>query len=260
MRSGGRDSTDPTSQYRDVGFRVASVPAPGTPTGLTAMSGTGIGQILLNWRSSTGVQNYLLQRSTTSVNGYSALATVSSGTTFIDNNPLLAAGQTYYYEIAAANVSGTSTFSAPASAMPYVPATYGGWAYSFFGLNAPLSVAGDTATPANDGVTNLMKYAMGLNPNTTTGGGLPACGTTSASGTNYLELSFTRNTAAADIIFTVQGSSDLSGSNWSTISTFSSGAWSPSDNVTETSGTATVRDTMPMSSAPRRFLRLEITH
>ena len=85
-------------------------------------------------------------------------------------------------------------------------------------------------------------------------------GRTAAGAINYLTLTFPRNASATDITYAVQGSPDLSGSNWSTISVFSGGVWSPSGNVTETSGTTTVRDTAPISSAARRFLRLEITH
>ena len=228
------------------------------PAALSATSGTGIGQIVLKWSASSWAQSYLLQRSTTSGGGYSPLATVSSGTTYIDNDPSLVAGESYYYEIAGSVTGGTSAYSAPVFAVTYDPPTYGGWAYKYFGLNAPANLAGVTADPAQDGISNLMKYALGANLNTTAVRVLPTIGTTSVSGTNYLLLTFPQNPTATDITYAVQGSSDLS--NWSTISTCSSGVWSPSNNVTQTSGTTTVQDTTPITSRTKRFMRLQVTH
>ena len=57
---------------------------------------------------------------------------------------------------------------------------------------------------------------------------------------------------------TVQDSSDLS--TWTTISSYSGGAWTPSANVTDAAGIVTVQDTMPMNLAPRRFMRLQVAH
>jgi hypothetical protein len=102
--------------------------------------------------------------------------------------------------------------------------------------------------------------ALGVNPYTATAGVLPTGGIQRVSNVNYPKLSFTRNPSATDITYTVEGSPDLSGSNWSTISTFSNGTWSPSSNVMETSGTTTVWDTTPINSAPRRFMRLKVIH
>jgi len=119
-------------------------------------------------------------------------------------------------------------------------------------------VSGDTVVNNPAGITNLMAYALGANPNTATVGALPVGGTASVSGSKYLDLNFTQNSAATDITYTVQGSPDLN--TWSTISSFSGGEWSPSANVAETSGTTTVRDTNSMTSGTKRFLRLEITH
>ena len=133
------------------------------------------------------------------------------------------------------------------------------WQYTYFGLNAPnTQVSGDTIINNKAGITNLMAYALGANPNTVTLGVLPTIGTTSVSGSNYLKFNFTRNTAATDIIYTVQGSSDLS--NWSTISTYSGGVWTPNANVTDNGGVVAVKDNMPMSSTPKRFMRLQVTH
>ena len=107
-----------------------------------------------------------------------------------------------------------------------------------------------TAIVSPDGITNLMKYALGLNPFTTYNpgsAGLPVVKTQNFSGTNYLTLGFTG--VAADVTYTVQASSNLTGP-WSTIYTYS-GPPPP--------GTVTVQDTQPESASPNRFMHLIVT-
>ena len=194
------------------GFQLvvhSAASAPATPAGLTAAAGTAVGQIALNWTASSGAQDYLLQRSTSPGSGYAPIGTIAAPTvTYTDNNPLLIAGQSYYYEVAAANTTGTSAFSAFAVATPYVPATFGGWVYTYFGLNAPLSEAADTADPANDGFSNLLKYALGLDPLA------PATftPTLSPSGGTW-QFTYQRPANRADVTYVVQVSPDLS--TWS---------------------------------------------
>ena len=157
---------DDTYGYAE-NFMVTASPSapPATPAGLTAESGTGVGQIALSWSASTGAQDYIVQRSTLSSGGYSNIATVSTpAVAYTDNDLALIAGKNYYYEVAAANASGTSAFSGSAVATPYVPPTFAGWDYTWFGLTAPSSETSGTATPANDGLSNTLKYAVGLDP------------------------------------------------------------------------------------------------
>ena len=59
------------------------------------------------------------------------------------------------------------------------------------------ALSGDNGEPAQDGIPNLMKYALGLNPKTSaTSSGLPQRGSTSLGGKSYLTLSFTRSVRA----------------------------------------------------------------
>jgi len=133
------------------------------------------------------------------------------------------------------------------------------WSYSYFGLSATnAQVSGDTIINNQAGIKNLIAYALGANPYTAALGLLPTSGTASVSGTKYLTLNFKRNTAATDITYTVQGSSDLI--NWSTISSYGGGVWTPSANVTDAAGVVSVQDTMPMNSSPKRLMRLQVTH
>ncbi len=86
-----------------------------------------------------------------------------------------------------------------------------------------------------------------------------------SSGSKYLTLNFTRNTAATDITLVVQGNASLNSADWSTVATYSGGAWSPAANVTE-SGTGPtvnvqVRDSVPEGGLNlSRFLRLLFLH
>lgn len=137
------------------------------------------------------------------------------------------------------------------------------WKTAWFGdsANNP-AISDDTVANNSAGIKNLMAYALGLNPLSATADQLPVLEIVQTSGTNYLALSFTRNTTAVDIVYTVEASSDLT--HWSSVSTWSAGAWSPSDLVTETgagpSVNVTVQDSTPVSGSSMRFLRLKITH
>jgi len=104
-----------------------------------------------------------------------------------------------------------------------------------------------TAVVANDGFSNLLKYALGLNPATrynSGSAGMPSV----AVQNNYLSLTF--NGVATDVTYKVQASSDLNGA-WTTIQTFPSGGAAP--------GTQTVQDSQPTSAYSKRFMRLLMT-
>jgi len=112
----------------------------------------------------------------------------------------------------------------------------------------------DTAILGNDGIPNLAKYALGLDPTTTFVGECPEVSVTNLS-SGYLELTYTRpDPAPADIVYTVQVSSDEV--NWSS----GSGA---TVNVSTTTNygiaTVVVRDATPVGSPSfGRYIRLAI--
>lgn len=116
-------------------------------------------------------------------------------------------------------------------------------------LNDP-AVSGELATPANDGITNLMKYALALEP--------WACGTdslpTPGSSAGYLTLTYRRNKLATDLTYTVQAGESLTDPAWSPAATV----------VTQTDEgdywQVTIRDNVPIAGHPRRFMRLQVRH
>jgi hypothetical protein len=113
------------------------------------------------------------------------------------------------------------------------------------------SVSGNLSDPDYDGIPNLLEYALGLDPNQTSGSGLPVC---SSSG-GYLALTFNRQKSATDITYSVEATGDLG--SWTRIWS-SSGVPYGGGNASEQ---VTVQDTVSIAASPphRRFLRLKIT-
>jgi hypothetical protein len=108
-----------------------------------------------------------------------------------------------------------------------------------------------TAIVSPDGLTNLYKDALGLNPFVTYNPGsssLPVVRVQNISGTNYLTLTFAG--VATDVTYAVQATSDLV--NWSNIYTSTAGV---------APGTITVQDTQAITTPPaaKRMLRLVIS-
>lgn len=103
-----------------------------------------------------------------------------------------------------------------------IAATFTTWASQHFTvqqLSNP-AISGPTATPENDGVTNLYKYLFDINPtqvmSATDRAALPAVGMTTNGGTNYLTLTYRENPTTTGLTISVQTSTDLQ--TWQTVS------------------------------------------
>ena len=72
------------------------------------------------------------------------------------------------------------------------------------------AVSGPNATPANDGLSNLLKYALGLPPKTPSTTGITLTKPTTA----WL-FTYTRPADRPDLIYTVETSPDLTSTAWS---------------------------------------------
>ena len=130
-----------------------------------------------------------------------------------------------------------------------VVSSYSAWA-SQEGLSGNQAL--QTAVVSPDGITNLSKYALGLNPFTTYNPGnpnLPQVQIQKVSGADYLTLTFTG--AATDVTYTVQATDSLS-TGWTTIQKFSSNGTAP--------GPTTVQDTQAITVSPSRVMRLIMTN
>src|SRR4051812_19846045 len=76
------------------------------------------GNILLTWSAALDATGYAIQRSTDGVN-YTALTTVGQVVEYLD--PLPGTGIMYWYQVAATNGSGTSTYSTAAQMVAAPP-------------------------------------------------------------------------------------------------------------------------------------------
>ena len=111
-----------------------------------------------------------------------------------------------------------------------------------------------TAAPLGDGVTNEMKFALGLSLSTRGYGGRVAHGTTTVSGSKYLTLTYIRpEPAPSGVTYAVEVGSNLA--SWNSTETAQ-----VSSTVAGGLRTTVVRDTRPMGAAnPKRFICLEAT-
>jgi hypothetical protein len=145
------------------------------------------------------------------------------------------------------------------------------WRQQHFGSMANSGNAADDANPAGDGITNLMKYALWMNP--AQPGTQPPAVVTEVSGIHYLGMNFPRNPYADDMIYEVQAADSPLGP-WTTVMSLTpggipsgpgfvneqmialgSGIGSPSVIVSDV---IYVRDTVPLGSTPHRFMRLQV--
>jgi hypothetical protein len=180
--------------------------------------------------------------STVQVNGASATSGASSGVIPLalgDNN----------VSVTVTAEDGTQT--AYTVTVTRTGGTYEAWKDTVFksveDRNNP-AISGWQATPANDGITNLTKYALALDPIACGTGQLP----TAMPHDGYLTLTYRKNKQASDVTFTVQASDTLAGDTWSAATT----VVSQSDEGDY--WVVTVRDTVTQAGHPVRFMRLKV--
>jgi len=127
------------------------------------------------------------------------------------------------------------------------PSAAQSWRLQYFGTAADSGNAADTADPAGDGLSNLEKYLLGLNPT------IPQVATFGASvvGSNFVFTYNRSDAAAAYLTVTPQWAASPDGP-WST------------SNITEqilsdNGTTQTVQDSVPTNGATALFFELQIT-
>ena len=163
------------------------------------------------------------------------------------------ASGTYTLTLQATDNQGQTTTSAPVTVTVTQPLSFSAWA-SNKGLSGANAL--DTASPAKDRISNLMKYALGLDPNkalssvTMTDGTNPGMPKVALEGSN-LTLLYQKDTTKADLTYTVEASTDLA--NWDPASV--------SEILQSTSGAIETRKaSVLMGTAPKKFIRLKVSH
>jgi hypothetical protein len=126
------------------------------------------------------------------------------------------------------------------------------WRNTYFRNPSNVGAGANVASPAGDGVPNLIKYALGLNPtNPATAAQLPSGGIQSSGGQSYLTMTINRTAEPSDVTYTVQVSSNLL-SGWVSGSPYTV-------TLTNTASQLVVRDNIPVPAATARFIRLADT-
>lgn len=175
----------------------------------------------------------------TNLNGGSPLS-LSQPVTGLERNT------DYYFKAFATNAGGT-TYGSTLSFSSSLQLSFSSWQQLNFGSDAgnPL-IAGLDANPSGDGISNLLKYAFGLDPNESSTTGLPTPGQSG----NNLTLTFSKLATANNLNYSVEWSTDLSDWKTSGISLETIGADFSTDQVLAS---------VPKGSDSTKFLRLNIT-
>jgi hypothetical protein len=118
-------------------------------------------------------------------------------------------------------------------------------------------VSGPFADPDGDGVANLLEFVLLGDPNTPTTATPPLVSVATHEGQNggetFLTLTFTRREELGDIVLQVQIAPEPGA--WSNDAVLVESASNGNGTITET-----WRDTTPVASAQRRFIRLSASH
>jgi hypothetical protein len=179
------------------------------------------------------------------LSGFPALQNVAAGTSvtfrIVNYGGTGSSGSWYVSDVAGSPapdlvLSGTVT-SVPAALTPLQT-----WRQFWFGTTNNTGIAADTYVGSSDGMPNLLKYALNLNP--TTAGTNPVVGDIS---TGYLRLTTTRNANATDVTLSGQVSGNLT-------------LWTTNGLVVDQNGELfQVHDSAPVAGGTNRFLRLRVT-
>lgn len=235
---------------------------PVAPATLTATGGTS--EIVLTWPASPSAASYNLKRSSEPGGVYQTIASGITSTTHTDSG--LAVGTPYYYVVSAMNLLGESGDSSEASARALSASE--AWRQRKFGTTDNAGDAADDSDPDHDGLTNLMEYAIGSDPGASVAPPPAQAGIVGG----RLTLTFTRNTAATDVVLSVVSTDNLAAGTWVEIARSVGGSAFANElngiptgaSVSET-GDGDVRsvqvgDVVQLGDPahPKRFMRLEV--
>ncbi|GEM_PF-7061912 len=164
----------------------------------------------------------------------------------------LQSGCTYWYRVKSRRDDTVSAWSNVEHSQQEALSPYDAWKATHFSAKqlADPAISGDAACPAGDGMPNLLKYALALDPHEPRADSLPGA----AIANGYLTLAYRRYKQATDIAFLVEACDSLATGTWS------------AEGLTEISRVdagdfwwITIRDAFPRASRPSRFMRLSVT-
>ncbi len=217
----------------------------------TAGSGSSIS---LAWHDSSGNENsFQLERRP--LNGtYTVLAILPPNSTSYDDTTSQS-GVIYEYRLRAWNDFGGSTWVQLNNVVNGTPTAYQLWLQA---NGLPMDTTGGNApggSISGDGIPNMIKYALGLAPDSDGYAGHYIPGPITDGGEDYFSISYTRpEPEPAGLSYVIEVCTDPYADNWESI-----GLVEVSNNVGAGTRTIVIRDTVPMSTSPaHRFMRLKI--
>ncbi|MBS0660703.1 MAG: PQQ-dependent sugar dehydrogenase [Verrucomicrobia bacterium] len=147
------------------------------------------------------------------------------------------------------------------------PTHYEAWVATYFPTNLTGQYIDPNGDLDGDGISNLLEYAFGYSPTAyDASNGITTARAAGAGGSTDLSITFRRDSAATDLTYQVQTSSDLSA--WTTIATSTAGAAPVGANggsivsdapLTGTMRLVTVGQNLPSGSNARKFVRVLVT-
>jgi uncharacterized repeat protein (TIGR01451 family) len=180
------------------------------------------------------------------LSGIAALQNVGAGTnvTFrvVNWGGTSSAGTWYIFDV---NTNSAPDLEVQGRLVPPPLTPIQAWRLQWFGSTTNGGVGADTAVASSDGMANLLKYALGLNPLVPTNS--PVVGDIT---TGYLRLTTPRNPNATDVTFRVEVTGDLAAGTWTT------------DGTTvdqDTPSLLQVHDNVPVDASSGRFIRLHVS-
>jgi hypothetical protein len=145
------------------------------------------------------------------------------------------------------------------------PQTIAQWRARYFGTTNDTSDAATAADPDNDGLPNLLEYALGLDPMQPDGRAQLTPSVVRNGDADYFGCEFLRNANATDVTIRVESSDDLTTGDWLQVVTYTSGSgWSGPGSVLDAPANAgrtkvTVIPAKPIKSGQNGFLRLAVS-
>lgn len=248
-------SSLPNNPYNTVG-KTASI---------TAATGSNVGSVTLTWSATANATAYRIDYASTTSGPFALIGNIAapSVTATLSNLPV---GAALYFRVTPYNPAYTGTSSDLALATPFFPSTIEGWCYTNFGSTTVPGMTGDLDTPY-DQTTNLMRYALGFDYFNGSGDfialrstDMPYVQEQSISGSRYLTCTFIHNKNASDLTVKVQVAAEPGGP-WTDIDPFqAANQVGVMDNVPATGQeTIIVKDSQPISSSAKRFMRIRVS-
>jgi hypothetical protein len=213
----------------------------GTATNVGTNSATLNGVVNPNGLSTTAKFLYGTTTNYGSVTNVTGTLTGTNATNVSVGLTNLVAGTTYHYALAATNATG-STQGSDQSFTTWTALQ--AWRQQWFGTTSNSGSAADTYVASGDGLANLIKYGLGLNPLVAS----PSPITFSLAG-GYLTITVPRSSSATGISYFLESTDNLAG------------GWSTSSVVIDVNTPTLLQghDSNPLSGTSRRFMRLRLT-